>query len=464
MNFGKNFVWGAAAASYQIEGAAYQEGKGPSVWDMMCEQPGRIWQGHTGKIACDHYYRYPEDVQLMKKIGLQAYRLSVSWPRVLPHGKGKINEAGLTFYDRLVDELLDAGIEPWVTLFHWDFPYELYCQGGWLNRDSAEWFADYTALVTERLSDRVSHWMTLNEPQCFVGLGMEYGIHAPGDNLGCREILRASHHVLLAHGRAVEVLRSSAKTPPLIGWAPVVVGTFPSTEKEADIEAARQAMFDFQTVWDLNNDRKISVWNNTWWGDPLIFGHYPRDAWEAFGAAVPIIKEGDMKLISQPIDFFGANIYSGLEISAESNGKPKPNSPPQGAGLTAFRWPVTPESLGWGVKFLYERYKKPMIVTENGLSCNDWISLDGKVHDPQRIDFLNRYLLSLGKSIASGVDVRGYFQWSIMDNFEWAEGYKERFGLIYVDYPTQQRILKDSALWYRSVIESNGAVLSSYAL
>lgn len=459
MNFPKNFTWGAAAASYQIEGAAREEGKGLSVWDMMCEQPGRIWEGHTGNTACDHYHHYKEDVRLMKEIGLQAYRLSVSWPRVLPAGVGKINARGLAFYDRLVDELLNAGIAPWVTLFHWDFPYELYSKGGWLNRDSAEWFADYTSIIVDRLSDRVSHWMTLNEPQCFVGLGMEFGIHAPGDKLGTKEVLRASHHVLLAHGRSVQVIRSAAKTPPTIGWAPVVVAAFPTTEQKSDIDAARQAMFDFQPVWDLNNGRKISVWNNTWWGDPIVFGKYPNDAWKAFGDAVPEIKDGDMKLISQPIDFYGANIYSGLEVRAGKNGEPEAVPLPQGAGMTAFRWPVTPESLGWGVKFLYERYKKPMVVTENGLSCNDWVSLDGEVHDPQRIDFLNRYLLSLEKCVQEGVDVRGYFQWSIMDNFEWAEGYKERFGLIYVDYPTQKRILKDSAKWYRKVIESNGATL-----
>ncbi|MBM3857664.1 MAG: glycosyl hydrolase family protein [Verrucomicrobia bacterium] len=349
MSFPKNFTWGAAAASYQIEGAAHEDGKGPSVWDMMCEQPGRVWQGHTGEIACNHYHRYKDDIGLMKKIGLQAYRLSVSWPRLLPAGRGKVNAKGLSFYDRLIDKLLKTGIEPWLTLFHWDFPHELYCRGGWLNRDSAEWFADYTSIVVDRLSDRVSHWMTLNEPQCFVGLGMEFGIHAPGDKLGLREVLRASHHVLLSHGRAVQVLRSSAKTKPTIGWAPVAVSAFPSTEKKSDVEAARKAMFDHETVSRLNNGNKISVWSNTWWGDPVVFGKYPKDAWKAFGKAVPKIHEGDMKLISQPIDFFGTNIYSGIEVRAGKNGKPETVPHPQGAGMTAIRWPVTPEALGWGV-------------------------------------------------------------------------------------------------------------------
>lgn len=452
MNFGKNFIWGAAAASYQIEGASREDGKGPSVWDMMCEQPGRIWEGHTGNVACDHYHRYKEDVQLMKEIGLQAYRLSVSWPRVLPTGTGKVNAKGLAFYDRLVDELLKAGIAPWVTLFHWDFPYELYNKGGWLNRDSAEWFADYTSVIVDRLSDRVSHWMTLNEPQCFVGLGMEFGIHAPGDRLGRKEVLRASHNVLLAHGRSVQVIRAAAKIKPTIGWAPATATAYPSTDQKSDIEAARKAMFDHDTTFELNNGRKISVWSNAWWGDPVIFGKYPEDSWKAFGEDVPEIIPGDMEIIAQPIDFYGVNIYNGIEVRAGKNGEPESVPLPQGAGMTAFRWSVTPECLGWGVKFFYERYQKPMVVTENGLSCNDWVSLDGEVHDPQRIDFLNRYLLSLEKSVQEGIDVRGYFQWSIMDNFEWAEGYKERFGLIYVDYPTQKRILKDSAKWYQGII------------
>lgn len=459
MNFGKNFVWGAAAAAYQIEGAAREDGKGPSVWDMMCQKPGAIWQEHTGDIACDHYHRYKEDVTLMKEIGLKAYRLSLSWPRILPTGSGKINKTGLAFYDRLIDELLAAGIAPWITLFHWDFPYELYCKGGWLNRESVEWFTDYTSLVVDSFSDRVSDWMTLNEPQCFIGLGMEFGIHAPGDRLGRKEVLRAGHHVLLSHGRAVQVIRSTAKLKPTIGWAPVGVTAYPSSDQKEDIEAARKAMFDHDTTFALNNGRKISVWSNTWWGDPVIFGKYPEDAWKAFGDDVPEIATGDMEIISQPIDFYGANIYSGLEVYADKEGKPTAVTPKIGEPMTAFRWPVTPECLGWGIKLLHERYQHPMVVTENGLSCNDWPSLDGEVHDPQRIDFLHRYLLSLEKCVQEGIDVRGYFQWSIMDNFEWAEGYKERFGLIYVDYPTQKRILKDSAKWYQSLIKSHGEAL-----
>lgn len=460
--FPNNFVWGAAAASYQIEGAAYEDGKGLSVWDMMCRLPGRIWEGQNGDIACDHYHRYKEDVALMREIGLQGYRLSLSWPRIMPAGTGAVNAKGLEFYDKLVDELLGAGIEPWVTLFHWDLPYELYCRGHWLNPDMPGWFADYTRVVVDRLSDRVSNWMTLNEPQCFIGLGLQVGRHAPGDRLGLQEVLRASHHALLCHGRAVQVIRAHAKTPAQIGWAPVGVGTIPATNSPADIEAARQSMFavDRQNkivnAWDHTD-----VWNNTWWGDPVVFGKYPDDALEAFGKASPKFTEEEMKTISEPVDFYGANTYNAVTMRAGPDGKPEKVSKPDGFPITAFKWGVTPECLYWVPRFLHERYKLPIVITENGMSGADWVSLDGKAHDPQRIDFLHKYLLALGRAIKDGVDVRGYFLWSIMDNFEWGEGYKERFGIIHVDYTTQKRTLKDSAYWYQKVIATNGESISS---
>lgn len=300
----------------------------------------------------------------------------------------------------------------------------------------------------------------MNEPECFVSLGMECGFHAPGDNLGVKEILLASHHLLLSHGRAVEVIRSRAKTPPIIGWACIAAGAYPETNSELDIQAARDTMFDYKYNTFLNCGRNVSIWNNAWWGDPIVFGTYPEDAWKAFGKTVPKISDGDMKLISQLIDFYGANIYSALKIRYDATGKPVVIPLPEGAPLTALRWAVIPEALGWSTKLLYDRYKLPMVIAENGLSCHDWISLDGEVHDPQRIDFLHRYLLSLAESIKDGVDVFAYFQWSIMDNFEWTDGYKDRFGLIYIDYPTQKRILKDSAKWYKTVIKSNGESLT----
>ena len=450
MSFPKDFVWGAAAASYQVEGAAYEDGKGLSVWDMMCRWKGKIWQGQTGDIACDHYHRYEKDARLMSEIGLNAYRLSICWPRVLPDGTGKINEKGLSFYENLVDALLENNIDPWITLFHWDYPYSLFCLGGWLNRDSADWFADYAKTIVDKLSDRVSHWMTQNEPQCYIGLGHQHAYHAPGLKLNFNEILLAAHHSLLAHGKAVQVIRSHAKQKPIIGAAPVGISAMPVTNKEEDIEATRNYMFSI---------RKKDCWNNTWFADPMIFGKYPEDGLEFFKDELPEIKQNDLETICQPLDFYGANIYHAERIRSNEENQPEVVPHPEGLGHTTMEWPVTPEALYWGPRFLYERYKLPIVVTENGMASCDWIHLDGKVHDPQRIDFLTRYLREYQRAIDNGVDARGYFLWSIMDNFEWAYGFRQRFGLIYVDYPTQKRILKDSAYWYKQVIASNGKIL-----
>jgi len=452
--FPKDFVWGGASAAFQVEGAARDDGKGLSVWDMMCRQPGRIWEGQNGDVACDHYHRYREDVALMREIGLQAYRFSISWPRVIPDGMGVVNTMGLDFYDRLVDELLAAGIRPWATLFHWDFPYELYCSGGWLNRHSPDWFAEYAAVIVDKLSDRVSHWMTLNEPQCFLGVGLQQGRHAPGDRLGRHEVLRACHHALLAHGKAVQVIRSRSRTPATIGWAPVGVATIPETSSPEDIEAARREMFTIREAKSpADPGSRSDLWNNTWLADPVIFGHYPEDGLRLFGDAVPRFTDEEMQIISVPIDFYGANIYNGMFIRAGANG-PERTPRADGFPITAVKWGVTPESLYWAPRFFHERYKLPVVITENGMSGADWVSEDGRCHDPQRIDFLSRYLKELGRAISDGVDVRGYFLWSVMDNFEWAEGYKERFGIIHVDFETQIRTLKDSAFWYQNLIRS----------
>lgn len=460
MKFPEGFVWGAATASYQVEGAVHEDGRGLSVWDMMCRQPGRIKDGHTGAEACDHYHRHEEDVALMRDMRLPAYRFSIAWPRIIPEGTGTINEKGLAFYDRLVDALLAADVEPWATLFHWDFPYELYCRGGWLNRDSADWFAEYTAAIVDRLSDRVTNWMTLNEPQCFIGLGMQTARHAPGDRLGLHEVVRAAHHALLGHGRAIQVIRARAKRPARIGWAPATVTAMPEKRTPADIEAARRAMFSYECRAAIVNSWDDSqLMGNTWWGDPVVFGRYPEDCLAAFGDAAPPVRPGDMETIAQPVDFFGANIYNARTVRAAADGAPEVVARPEGFPLTALRWPVTPECLYWSPRFLYERYKLPIVVTENGISCHDWVDLDGNVRDPQRIDFLRRHLRELGNAIDDGVDVRGYFHWTLLDNFEWAEGYRERLGLIHVDFPTQKRTPKDSAAWYGEVIASNGGIL-----
>jgi len=376
--------------------------------------------------------------------------LSLAWPRIQPSGTGQASEKGLAFYDRLVDELLGAGIEPWVTLYHWDTPYELYLKGGWLNRDIADWFADYTQIVMDRLSDRVSRWMTLNEPQCFIGLGMQTGQHAPGDMLGFREVLLAGHHSLLAHGKAVQVIRASAKKPPRVGWAPVGAPKIPATDSPEDIEAARTAMFTTTAK---------TVWSNTWWNDPVFFGAYPEQELALFGDDAPTPRAGDLETIAQPLDFYGANIYNGQTVKQGEDGKPVELAHPIGIGRTVYHWPVTPEALYWGPRFFYERYGKPIVITENGLGLSDWVALDGGVRDPQRIDFLDRHLGALRRAGEDGVALDGYFQWSFMDNFEWNEGYRFRFGLVHIDYQTQKRTPKDSAYWYRDVIGSNGAAL-----
>jgi beta-glucosidase len=450
MTFPKNFVWGAATASYQIEGAAAEDGKGPSVWDMFCRKDGAIWEGQTGDVACDHYHRYKEDVRLAKRIGLNGYRLSISWPRVLPEGVGAVNSKGLDFYDRLVDALLAAGITPYVTLFHWDFPYELYCRGGWLNRASADWFAEYASVVVSRLGDRVRHWITMNETQCFVGLGHHDGAHAPGDKLGWSETLRVGHNAMRAHGKAVRAIRAASPGPCQVSYAPMSCTNYPATENPRDVAAARRAHFSVTARHQ---------WNNTWWMDPVYLGRYPEDGLKLFGKNAPRIHPGDMETISPPLDFFCHNTYFGAPTRAGQDGKPEVVPMPMGHPLTAFRWFVSPEAIYWSTKFAYERYKLPMVVTENGMSGIDWIALDGKCHDPQRIDYTARYLMQLERAIRDGVDVRGYFHWTLLDNFEWSFGVRERFGLIHTDFVTQQRTLKDSALWYKKVIASNGRSL-----
>jgi beta-glucosidase len=446
MSFPSNFVWGAAAASYQIEGAAFEEGRGLSVWDVFSHTKGKTFEGDTGDVANDHYHRYEEDVQIMKDMGLHAYRLSIAWPRVLPEGIGRVNEKGLDFYDRLVDSMLAKGITPYATLFHWDFPWDLYCKGGWLNRDSAEWFADYTELMVKALGDRVKHWMTLNEPPVFVGVGHKDGRHAPGEQWSDRHLARIIHHVLLAHGRSVQAIRANMNDA-VVGLAMNNAPAIPRLEDAAHIEAARQIQ------WYTGPENM--VWSAAVWSDPMILGNYPKEALDLWGEYWPI-QEGDMQTINQPLDFFGLNIYWGFEAIIE-NDKPKLMfEPGVGYARTMMDWAVTPRALYWGPKWYYERYKLPIMITENGLASTDWVAIDGGVHDGPRIDFLARYLREFKRAAADGVETAAYFQWSIMDNFEWGYGYSKRFGLVHVDFETQKRTLKDSAHWYKTVIETNG--------
>ena len=451
MTFPAAFTWGVACAAYQVEGAPAEDGKGPSVWDMFCRKPGAVWLEQNGDTACDFYHRYAADVALMHELEIPAFRFSISWPRVLPEGIGRVNMRGLDFYDRLVDSLLAADITPWVTLFHWDYPLALYHRGGWLNRESADWFAEYTGVIVERLSDRVQHWMTQNEPQCFIGLGMQTGYHAPGDQLPFAQVLRAAHHALLAHGRAVQVIRARAIAVPTIGFAPCGIVSMPARETPADITAARQATFSVT---------ERTCFTASWWMDPVYLGQYPAEGLALYADALPDIQDGDMTTIAQPLDFVGVNIYNGSVVCAGPDGRPVSVPLPPGYPKTMQDfWPITPTALYWGPRFLYERYGLPIVITENGHQNADIISLDGQVHDPQRIDYLHRYLRELRRAAEDGVPVSGYFQWCFTDNFEWAMGDAIRVGLVYTDYPTQQRIPKDSAYWYRDVIRTQGAGL-----
>ncbi len=452
MGFSENFVWGAATSAYQIEGAVKEDGKGEHIWDVYVKEPGHIYGGHNGNSACDHYHRFREDVSIMKEIGIMAYRFSIDWSRVLPEGFGSVNERGIAFYDSLIDELLKNGIEPYITLHHWELPYEIYKRGGWMNPQIVEWFGEYARLIAGRFSDRVTHFFTLNEPQCFVGLGYLTGDHAPGIKAPLRDTFEMAHNALKAHGRAVQMLRQYGKQRLTVGYAPTCGMCYPETEKAEDIEAARQALFA------MNQDDRNWTWNVSWWSDPVLLGNYPEEGLKRYEPYLPRITDEDMKLIAEPIDVYGQNIYNGRCIRMSRDGMPEEVKRCEGFPKTAVSWPVTPEALYWGPKFLYERYRKPIYITENGMSCHDVVSIDGKVHDPNRTDFLARYLKEL-KRAAEEIDLRGYFHWSLMDNFEWEKGYSERFGLVYVDYQTQQRMKKDSAYWYRDVIRSNGVKL-----
>lgn len=451
MTFLKDFLWGAATASYQVEGAVGEDGRGYTVWDDFCDTPGKVFSGHSGAVACDHYHRYREDAALMAALGIQAYRFSIAWSRIFPEGRGELNQAGLDFYSRLVDELLAHGIEPCITLFHWDLPFALHRLGGWQNPEIVNWFGAYAETVGRALGDRVKRFITFNEPQCFIGLGHVSGEHAPGNLMSRRSVLEMAHHVMMAHGRAVQALRA-AVPGAIVGYAPTSSPALPLTECTEDIEAARKAYFS------VTGGRNY-MWSASWWSDPVVLGAYPEDGLKLFERDMPKFSAEDLKLMCQPLDFYGQNIYNGYTVRSDGRGGSEPVERPVGYPRTGNGWPVTPEALYWGPKFLYERYKLPIYITENGLCCPDVVSLDGRVHDPNRIDFYHRYLRELKRAVADGVDVRAYFAWSVMDNFEWAKGYSDRFGLVYVDYQTQERIPKDSAYWYQSVIATNGGQL-----
>lgn len=452
MAFKKDFVWGAATASFQVEGAAFEDGKGLSVWDVFCERGGKVYQNHTGEVACDHYHRLEEDLDLMKELGLKAYRFSVSWPRILPMGTGQVNPKGIDFYNRLIDGLIERGITPFMTLFHWDLPYELYLKGAWLNSDMSDYFAEYAGVIAENFGDRVKHYFTLNEPQVFVGLGNMNGEHAPGNKLGERDLMNMIHNSLLAHGKAVKVLRDKVEDAK-IGMAPVGFIATPASDSPEDLAMAKHATFG-----DANEEMDINqiIWSSATWNEPAVFGQYIKPVRKMMDKYVNRDIDADLAIIQQPMDFMGVNIYQSWRVSSE-NGEFKMHQYKTGYATTHMGWPVTEEATYYGPMFLHERYKLPLYITENGLALPDWKSVDGKVHDPNRIDFLTRYIGKLREATDDGADVAGYFQWSFMDNFEWAFGYEKRFGLVHCDYETLERTPKDSYYWYKEVIKNNFA-------
>ncbi|HOM74837.1 MAG TPA: GH1 family beta-glucosidase [Fervidobacterium sp.] len=433
-DFPKNFYFGTATASYQIEGAVDEDGKGPSIWDVFSHTPGKTFNGNTGDIACDHYHRYKEDIQIMKDIGLNAYRFSISWPRIMPDGKN-INQKGIDFYNRLVDELLEADITPFVTLYHWDLPYALQENGGWLNPDIAMYFRAYATFMFDELGDRVKHWITLNEPWCSSFLGYFTGEHAPGHQ-NLQEAIFAAHNLLRAHGYAVQSFREEVKDGE-VGLTNVTMKVEPGDSKPESFLVAGLV------------DKIV----NAWFHDPVVFGKYPEEAVKNYlerGIQVP---SQDLEVISSPIDFFGVNYYTRTLVAYDEN-SPLGFSYVQGdLPKTEMGWEIYPQGLFETLVNLKERYKLPLYITENGMAGPDKVE-NGRVKDTYRIEYLEKHFESALSAIEAGVDLRGYFTWSLMDNFEWAHGYSKRFGIVYVDYATQKRILKDSALWLKDFIKS----------
>ena len=377
------FVWGVATAAYQIEGGYREDGKGDSVWDVFSHEPGRIKNGDNGDIACDHYHLFRKDVELMARAGIKAYRFSIAWTRILPDGTGRINRKGIDFYSALTDELLKHGIEPYATLFHWDYPQKLFEKGGWLNPESSDWFYEYAKIVGNQLGDRIKNFITINEPQCILG-GMTGNGHAPGMKYTLRDRLTAVHNILLSHGKAVAALRETVPDCK-IGFAPTCFVACPKDASKEAVETARKAFFSLE--------ENIPTNSVTLFSDPVMLGDYPEEYYRRYKDILPDIGENDLKIISAPIDYYCQNIYHGTSVSEGKDGKPiyeKFNG-----AKTSLGWNVCPESLYWGPKFLYERYKKPILITENGTANADVVCLDGRVRDPQRVDFIARYVREL---------------------------------------------------------------------
>jgi beta-glucosidase len=441
-SFPRGFLWGTATSAYQVEGAVHEDGRGLSIWDTFCRVPGKIRDGSSGDVSADHYHRYKEDVALMKALGTGAYRFSIAWPRVFPEGRGTPNPKGLDFYDRLVDELLAAGIAPFATLYHWDLPHALQDKGGWEQRDTAQAFADYAGYVAGKLGDRVKNFFTLNEMQTFVGLGYGEKVHAPGLALPSARVNQVSHHVVLAHGLGVQAIRAGAKDAR-VGMAENIDVAVPIVETPETIQAAERATREMNATY-------LTV---------MMEGRYTDQYLASAGAAAPRFTQDDLRIISTPVDFVGLNVYMPTVYVQASDSPmgytnlPRPASFPH----MASSWlTVGPEVLYWAPRHAATLWKPPaMYITENGTSSTDTRQPDGSVADTDRVMYLRNYLTQLRRATDEGLPVRGYFLWSLLDNFEWAEGYSTRFGIIHVNYATQKRTPKLSAAFYKQVIARN---------
>ena len=420
----KDFLWGTATAATQIEGSYNEDGKGLTIWDSLTD--GHIRYNEDCKVACDHYHRYKEDIALMKEIGVNSYRFSVSWARIYPDETRKVNEKGLKFYVDLVSELKNNGIEPLVTLYHWDLPMWLYNCGGFLREDFPEIFEGYAKTLVDALSDKVKYWITFNEPQCFVSGGYETGWLAPFHKESKYVIERITRNVMLAHGRAADCIRKYAKTPAKIGFAPTASLIMPKDDSEEEINKA----------YNMTFDANFGAARGGWWAEPIVKGVIPEN--------MKFLSEEDIKIICKPLDFYAFNIYRS-ENAYEFYYPGMPRS--------ALGWEVNPESMYWACKFYYERYKLPILISENGFANNDVVTEDGRVHDPERTYYIEKHIEQIERAEKEGVPVIGYQYWSLLDNFEWAIGYDARFGLIYVDYKTQKRTVKDSAYVYKKITE-----------
>jgi beta-glucosidase len=438
--FPPDFLWGTATAAYQVEGATHEDGRGPSIWDQFAATPGKTYHGDSGDIADNHYHTMPQDVALMAQLGTGAYRFSIAWPRILPDGKGAVNACGLDFYDRLVDTLLAHRITPFATLYHWDLPLALQQDGGWLNRDTAYAFADYAEIVARRLGDRVAGWITQNEPWCSAFLGHGIGIHAPGLH-DLQAAVDAGHHILLSHGLAVPRLRAASAPGAQVGITLNFTPVYPADESEETQSCVERS----------------DMFANRWFLDPLYRGSYPAGLFENLEVKTSVIQEGDLATIAVPIDFLGVNNYSRSVVRGDSTtsallGCEIITSVP-GARYTAMGWEVYPQALTDLLTRLHREYHVPaLFITENGAAFADEWNGDSLVSDPQRVEYLREHIQAAARALQQGAPLRGYFVWSLLDNFEWAEGYSKRFGIVYVDYATQRRIIKESGHWYSRLI------------